>query len=192
MLPVLVVLTGLVYIFLIPEDPQLVKVLFKVIPMALIIFYAFLRLPERSFRTAFHRLMMTGIIVCILADAVIAYSFIAGLAIFLLGHVFYLAGFMLRTSGTRVKWFATVPIALYSYVLASQLLGALAGRGDTVMMGALLFYIVVISVMVLFAVLTGNLWVIMGSILFYFSDTLIAWNRFITDIEHSAVFIMSL
>ncbi|WP_311280637.1 hypothetical protein [Peribacillus simplex] len=39
-LPAAILITGLLYIFFIPEEPLIIKIMFKVIPMLLILLYA--------------------------------------------------------------------------------------------------------------------------------------------------------
>jgi uncharacterized membrane protein YhhN len=52
-------------------------------------------------------------------------------------------------------------------------------RAAPEMLVPVIAYIGVISVMVISAIGTGNPWAIAGGLLFYASDALIAWNRFL-------------
>ncbi len=54
-----IIVMGLLYIFLIPSDPTVVKLIFKVIPIALIIYYACLVLRRITFHDALFKTACT-------------------------------------------------------------------------------------------------------------------------------------
>ncbi|WP_226672260.1 lysoplasmalogenase [Rossellomorea aquimaris] len=188
-LPILIALMAALYLFIIPQDPLPVKVIFKLIPMFLIIFYAFRQLPAKS--ASFMRLILIGLFFCMLGDAFIAFSFVAGLGAFLVGHVFYLSGFLKVSSMTKWRLAAAIPIALYSFTIGSQLIEALRTGGDDVLVIPVLAYMVIISLMALSAIMTGNKLAISGSLLFVLSDSILSWNMFVAAIPYSDVLIMS-
>lgn len=90
-LPLLILMMSLLYIFFIPEDPFGVKLLFKLIPMGLIILYAYLQFPAD--RRPSHWLLLAGLLFCMLGDGLLPIWFVFGLGTFLVGHLFYLAAF---------------------------------------------------------------------------------------------------
>jgi uncharacterized membrane protein YhhN len=105
--------------------------------------------------------------------------FVAGLGAFLLGHIAYIVGFWV--SDEIEGDLLAVGIALVVIGLAT--VGRMIMRGiratEPEMTVPVTAYMLVISVMVLSAVGTGNSWAIVGSLLFYASDALIAVNKFI-------------
>ncbi|WP_254780684.1 lysoplasmalogenase [Bacillus sp. UNCCL13] len=181
--------TAVIYIFIIPEEPLGIKIVFKLIPMILIIFYAFTRLPAISITA--HRLVIMGLFFCILGDAFIAVSFTAGLGAFLIGHLFYLSGFLKVSLMDRMRLASILPILLYSFIMGSKIISSLLADGNQMLIIPVIAYILAISLMALSAIQTRNIRAIFGSILFVISDSILSWNMFVSDITHSGVFIMT-
>lgn len=131
------------------------------------------------------RAWFVAALVCSLAgDVFLLFAerwFVAGLASFLAGHLAYVTGFWL--SGTVAGPRLAVGAVMVVLALATVGRHILAGvrRADRAMLGPVAAYMVVISAMVASAVGTGNLWAVGGSVSFYASDALIAWNRFIEE-----------
>ena len=189
LIPFLIGLMAFLYIFIVPHEPLAVKITFKLIPMALIIIYAFRHLPHSP--TPAMRLVMTGLFFCMLGDGFIAVSFAAGLGAFLVGHLFYLSGFLKLAQTTKRRLAAIIPIGLYSLIIGSGLLASLNEKGEHALVGPVVAYMLVISIMALSAILTGNRQAIAGSLLFVISDSILSWNMFVTDIVYSDVLIMT-
>lgn len=105
--------------------------------------------------------------------------FVAGLASFLVGHVFYIAGLMVR--GQDGAWFVAglVVVAVAVVVIGLRIVRGVRGGDEAGMAAPVTAYMVVISFMVASAVGTRNVFAIAGAVLFYSSDALIAWNRFV-------------
>jgi uncharacterized membrane protein YhhN len=105
--------------------------------------------------------------------------FVLGLASFLLGHVAYIAGFWV--SGEIGGLPATLGLGLVIGLLLTVGRAVVQGvrLSEPAMTAPVLAYVGVISVMVVSAIGTGNPWAIVGALLFYASDALIAWNKFI-------------
>lgn len=110
--------------------------------------------------------------------------FLAGLASFLLGHIAYVGAFDVPLP-SRLLWFAVV--ALFSAPLARRILRAV---DDTAMRVPVACYIAVIAFMVSSAIASGSAWAIAGSLLFYASDAMIAWNRFVRPFGSARVSII--
>ena len=114
--------------------------------------------------------------------------FVFGLAAFLVAHVAYIVGFFTDPPGA-VAWLvaAVVVIAVLAPV-ARRIVGALGSEPELrAPVGA---YILVISVMVATALATGNVLAALGAALFAWSDSMIAWNRFVRPVRHADVAIM--
>ncbi|MGM0852705.1 MAG: lysoplasmalogenase [Bacillota bacterium] len=186
--PTLIGIMAAIYIFIIPPEPLTLKIVFKLIPMALIILYAFRQLPAKP--SPAMRLIMIGLFFCILGDGFIAVSFVAGLGAFLVGHLFYLSGFLKMSSMNKMRLAALLPIALYSFFIGRELITSLLTEGNEGLVIPVVAYMLIISMMALSAILTGNKWAIVGSILFVISDSILSWNRFVSAIPYSDVLIM--
>ncbi|WP_243299296.1 lysoplasmalogenase [Bacillus litorisediminis] len=189
LLPLLIGLMAVLYIFIIPKEPLALAIVFKLIPMALIIVYAFRKLPANPVPAL--RLIIIGLFFCMLGDGFIAVSFVAGLGAFLVGHLFYLTGFLKMSLINKVRLAAILPIALYSFFIGRQLIASLLTEGNEPLVIPVVAYILVISLMALSAILTGNIWATIGSILFVISDSILSWNMFVSGIAYSDVFIMT-
>lgn len=111
--------------------------------------------------------------------------FVAGLASFLLGHVAYVAGF-----GVGEAWPWIAGVALVAVAVGAPILRALLHRGEKELVGPVVAYMTVISVMVACAIGTGDPVAIAGAVLFMLSDSLIAWNRFVRPLAWAPVTIM--
>ncbi len=126
--------------------------------------------------------------------------FLAGLVIFLLAHISYITGF--NTSLPPLK-LASLVLAVLVGIIASQLYQrlarALAQRGEGSMRIPVLIYASAISLMLLSALLTPlkNDWRTIpallagsGAALFFVSDSLIAWDRFVIPLSHRGLKVM--
>ena len=111
--------------------------------------------------------------------------FVAGLASFLLGHVAYIAGF-----GLGEAWPWILGVAVVAVAVGTPILRALLARGEKELVGPVVAYMAVISVMVACAIGTGDAVANAGAALFMLSDSLIAWNRFVRPLAWAPVTIM--
>ncbi|UVI27537.1 lysoplasmalogenase [Paenibacillus spongiae] len=187
-LPALILFMGVLYIFFIPADPHAVKLLFKLIPMWLILLYAYLRMPRD--RNRYHATTLIGLFFCMLGDGLLQW-FVIGLSAFLIGHIFYLTSFITKWRFSKARFATIIPIAAFAVYMGAELVQALIHDGNEALIAPVLLYIVVISLMGWTAIMTGNKWAIMGSLLFLVSDSILSWNMFISDIAYSGVLIMT-
>ena len=130
--------------------------------------------------------------------------FIAGLVAFLLAHVAYIIGFRPRVpsepSVLLIALGLAVMVALVSAQIYRRIAAGLRAKGKQRLLGPVLLYTLVISVMLVCAMLTllSNRWyplhalaVSLGAALFYLSDTVLAWNRFVTPLRNGRLINMS-
>ncbi|WP_448377205.1 lysoplasmalogenase [Fervidobacterium sp.] len=98
-------------------------------------------------------------------------TFIHGMLAFLLGHMFYISGFL--EMGSRPSWIFAVFLLLFglSYFLFIQ--NSLGRERIPV-----LIYVIVISLMVIFASSTNSP-AFPGAILFFISDMLLAYDKYV-------------
>lgn len=186
-LPSLIVVMGVLYIFVIPDQPQAVKVLFKLIPMWLIIAYGYLHMPSNRKRC--HWMIGIGLFFCMLGDGLLGW-FIIGLSAFLIGHLFYVTAFVSRWRFSAIRFFMLIPILAYASFMSWHLLEALIQADNYVMAAAVLVYIIVISFMIWSAIMTGNKLAMAGSVLFAVSDSILAWDRFVSEVVFAGPLIM--
>ena len=99
--------------------------------------------------------------------------FVVGLAAFLLAHVAYIIDFE-ATVSARALWLAIV-LAVAS-PLARRIIRCVGDASLRVPVGV---YMVVISLMVASAAASGSALAAAGAVLFFSSDAVIAWNRFV-------------
>lgn len=187
-LPILISLMSLLYIFLIPSDPYIVKILFKLIPMWLIIAYAYLHIPKP--RRRHHVLLLTGLFFCMIGDGVLHW-FVIGLSAFLIGHLFYMMGFLKKWRFSTLRFLTIVPLGLYSSYMGWEIVHALLHDNNESLIVPVLLYISVIAIMTWSAIMTGHVWAIIGSILFTISDSILSWNLFVSPVAYSGVLIMT-
>ena len=186
-LPAAILIMGILYIFFIPEDPLAIKILFKVIPMILIMFYAYTKNAERM--TRYQQLVLFGLFFCMLGDGLLIW-FIIGLIAFLVGHIFYIAAFLNNWSFSWLRMSSIIPIAVYSTWIGREIVLSLAEKGEHSLIIPVICYVTVISLMGWTAFMTGNPAAIIGGLLFVLSDSILSWNKFVGDITFAGPLIM--
>lgn len=186
-LPVGILLMGLLYIFFIPEEPLAIKIFLKIIPMILILFYAYIKSAERMNR--YQLLVLLGLFFCMLGDGLLIW-FIVGLSAFLIGHLFYISAFLNNWRFSWLRLASILPIAAYSIWIGREIVLSLVAKGESSLIFPVICYIIVISLMGWTAIMTGNVPTIIGGLLFVISDSLLSWNLFIEDITFSGPMIM--
>ncbi|PEL09375.1 lysoplasmalogenase [Bacillus sp. AFS017336] len=185
--PILTLLFGILYIFFIPSEPVSIKILFKLIPMVLIIFYALSQNPHQS--TKYRTLILLGLIFCMIGDGTLIW-FVIGLSAFLIGHLFYAAGFISGWKFSIYRMLSIIPIAIYAFILCSNLVNSLNDSGQDTLVIPVIAYSVAISIMVFTAIMTGNKWAIFGSLLFIISDSILSWDLFVESVKYGHELIM--
>lgn len=137
-----IVLMGLLYIFIIPDTPLLMKLLFKIIPIMLIIYYAFIQAPEN--RNLTHIFIFIGLGFSMIADGSIIYSFIAGLIFFFIAHLFYIGAFIKQYHFSPLRTLSLVLLIIVSIFIGNSLIDGLQESGETALMIPVILYIAVI------------------------------------------------
>lgn len=117
-------------------------------------------------------------------------AFIPGLVSFLLAHVAYVVALLvLGVTGVALAIGAVLVTAAVT-TLGLRVVRAVRESVEADFAAPVLAYIVVISLMVACAVGTGRPFAIVGAVLFYTSDALIAWNRFVEELPAGRLAIM--
>ena len=188
LLSLFILVLSIIYIFFIPHEPFLLKLLFKLIPMWLIIYYAFIQKTEADRKDK--GLILAGLFFCMLGDGLLHW-FIIGLSCFLVGHIIYTFGFLKQWTFSKLRFLSFLPLLAFDLVIGDKLITALQASGKDGLVIPVIFYIGAISLMAWAAFMTGNLYAIFGSLLFVISDTILSWNMFISDVPYSHFFIMT-
>ncbi|QPQ33430.1 lysoplasmalogenase [Lysinibacillus sp. JNUCC-52] len=182
----LAVLFGLYYIFFFSHIDQSLKLLYKVIPMILIIVMAATQ-KTKSIKK-YQLLIVIGLIFCMVGDYTLQW-FLIGLTSFLIGHIFYIFAFS-STNEQPVPTWAKVVLLLYGVAMASWIATTVFKSGETVLTFAVLAYISIILTMGWTAIRTGSSFAIIGAILFIASDSYLAINKFVLPLPFSHEVIM--
>jgi uncharacterized membrane protein YhhN len=116
--------------------------------------------------------------------------FVAGLASFLLAHLAYIVGFAIGglTAGLVIAGLAVVAIA--AGMVGIPIVRNVASKHRRLIV-PVVTYMTAISAMVVLSLGSGEPLAIVGALLFYCSDSLIAWDRFVTSLSWGRPAIMS-
>lgn len=143
-----------------------------------------------------------GILLSLLGDILLMISldrlFLHGLVAFLLAHVFYIIGFNIPIPAISA-WSVILAILIGwgGARVIRRILTSVAASGNVRMRLPIIVYSVVISVMLLSAMIKLNdlswnagasLLVALGAFLFYISDVILAWNKFVAPIQHGRIY----
>lgn len=139
-----------------------------------------------------------GLIFCLAGDVILMLPpkiFIFGLLAFLVGQVCYVIGF--STSAPFLNlWgvFLVIVLGIYVGWLYPRVAASLSEKGMTGLKIPVLIYSIVISLMVYSALMTftrpgwpvaAALSASIGAVLFYISDSTLAWDRFVNPLPHA-------
>ncbi len=156
-----------------------------------------------------------GVIFCLAGDVFLMVPrnmFIFGLLSFLLGHVFYILGlnntppftnlaglFLLLVLLKPLAIISVILLVLYIVWLYLKLARGLQTRGEAKLRIPVLIYAIVIGLMVFSALMTwyrsgwtsaAALSVSIGALLFFISDSMLAWDRFLNPLSHARLKVM--
>jgi uncharacterized membrane protein YhhN len=123
-------------------------------------------------------------------DAGASSWFVAGLGSFLLAHLAYVGGMLVDGVVLTRFGIGLALVALAVSVVGLTVLRAVRAGPDPELVGPVTAYIVVISAMVACAIGVGHPAGVAGAALFYASDSLIAWNRFVRQLPRGRLAIM--
>jgi uncharacterized membrane protein YhhN len=139
-----------------------------------------------------------GILFSLAGDVFLMFSdrwFIPGLVSFLLAHVAYIVGFNIPLPVVSPTWALVVALVLaFSAArLLRRIVAGLAAKGERKLISPVIVYGMVITLMLLSAMLTlfrlewkatPAALVSVGAMLFFFSDVILAWNKFVAPIKN--------
>ena len=139
-----------------------------------------------------------GILFSLLGDVLLMISldrmFIFGLIAFLLAHVFYLVGFQNELTEFNAWSVLLIVILSISAVrVMRRIVSAIRAKGQIRLINPVILYSTVITVMLYAAMTTisnpewktsASFFVSVGAFLFYLSDLILAWNKFVAPIKN--------
>lgn len=147
-----------------------------------------------------------GIVLSLLGDVLLIISFegmfLLGLVAFLFAHIFYITGFQ-EELGTINSWSLILAmfIAINVGRLLRRIVGAMRTKGEKNLVIPVILYGTIISVMFYAAMSTvydpawktsAAFFVSAGAFLFCASDTVLAWNRFVSPVKNGKVWNIAL
>jgi uncharacterized membrane protein YhhN len=121
-------------------------------------------------------------------------TFIFGLISFLFAHIAYIIGF--RDEFQAVSFMSVlmaIILGISAIRVMRRIVSAVREKGQTRLIGPVILYSIIITVMLYAAMLTlsdpvwkagDSLLVAAGAFLFYLSDIILAWNKFVTPIPN--------
>ncbi|MGE7111312.1 lysoplasmalogenase [Lysinibacillus sp. NPDC047702] len=175
---------GFYYIFFYSHIEESLKLIFKIIPMLLIIILA---ASQKSFKK-YQLLIVVGLVFCMVGDYTLQW-FLIGLTSFLIGHIFYIFAFS-STNERQVPSWAKIILLVYGASMAVWIAGTVLSSGDVVLGIAVIAYISIILSMGWTAIRTGSTFAIIGALLFIASDSYLAINKFVMPLSFSHEVIM--
>jgi len=143
-----------------------------------------------------------GIILSLAGDVLLMLSldrfFLFGLVAFLLAHLAYVIGFNIPLPEFSLWGIVfAVMVSLGGARVIRRIVDALPSRGQARMRMPIIVYSTVISIMLLSAMIklmdltwdaNAALLVSSGAFLFYISDIILAWNKFVAPIQHGRIY----
>jgi len=136
---------------------------------------------------------VAALVLCLIGDVFLMLPhdlFVFGLASFLLGHLAYIVGMHVDgVDGARFMVGIVIVMVLLA-IIGTRILKAVRTGPEPAMAGPVVAYMFVISAMVASAIGVGHPAGVVGASLFYASDALIAWNRFIGETRHGRLAII--
>lgn len=143
-----------------------------------------------------------GILLSLIGDIFLMLSvdrfFMAGLISFLFAHLAYIVGFNIPLPGVSA-WglILAVMVGWGGVRVIRRIVDSLSAKGQTRLRVPVLVYALVISLMLLSAGLKltdlswnagASLLVSVGAFLFYISDIILAWNKFVAPIQNGRMY----
>jgi alkenylglycerophosphocholine/alkenylglycerophosphoethanolamine hydrolase len=108
---------------------------------------------------------------------------VAGIGAFLAGHLAYAVGFRFAGFSSVGSTVGVTIVAATAGLFLRAVMNALRTSGRDKLRNAVLAYAVVISLMTVSATASGNLVAAAGGLLFFFSDVIFAWYRFVKPVR---------
>lgn len=192
-----------VHIFAGEQDQGMIANISKPALLTVLIAYFFIDLLNGK-KDSFGFLILAGLSFSLIGDILLIFQdelaiyFMLGLGSFLIAHLLFIAAFTKTYLVNheikflqRYGWVMLLIVA-YAWFFFDAVKASLGS-----MMGPVLIYIMVISLMLLIALnrfrkvsAASFAWITVGAFFFVASDSLLAWNKFFRELDHSHLLIM--
>jgi len=149
-----------------------------------------LRPVSESQRDIFVAALFLSLLGDVLLLGAAASWFMAGLAAFLGAHLAFIDGFLVGGVKPGLLLVSIQPVLVVSALVGGRVLGELGKAGRASMAAPVALYLLAISAMVVLAGAGGRPAAAAGAVLFYASDVLIAWTRFVRPLSWAPLPIM--
>ena len=193
-----------VHIFAGEQDQEVLAKATKPAILGLLIVYFAFDLVKNKQRNSFGYLILVALIFSLGGDLFLIFQgeaslyFILGLGSFLIAHILYIAAFTKTyLVNHEIKFlkkygWAMLLVVAYGWFFFNAIKDFLG-----TMIGPVMIYTMVITLMLLIAlnrfrkVSTASfLWISSGALFFVASDSLLAWNKFVRELQHPDLLIM--
>ena len=137
--------------------------------------------------------MVVGLVASLAGDVFLMGDerwFIAGLGSFLVGHLAYIVALQLAPTSVPGTLLGLAVVAAAVPLAGWRIVKGVALGDHRAMVVPVVAYSIVISAMVVSAFGTEAAWAIVGASLFYASDTILAWNRFLEPRRYGPLAVM--
>jgi len=190
----LIILSAILYlIFALYFDSKLYKFIWKPGTMVLIIILA---IAESGLSTVFSYWVLVALLFSLMGDISLMLHkrwFIYGLASFLIAHILYIGGFLVTFSFafSANDLLLIVALLVIAVLFYGYLFQTVREEGGRMLLFAVACYILVITIMLSLAILTGIPILIVAACLFFISDSILAVNRFKVKFQLADYLVMS-
>lgn len=167
------------------------RYLFKPGTMLLIIALAATAAPEAG---GYGYLILAGLLCSVAGDIFLvlpADRFIAGLISFFIAHLLYIVAFTAAGPFSLLDGLVAAALIIVGGLLFRRLQPGVLAHGGKGMLLPVSLYLTIISVMVLRAVMAREPLLLAGALLFFLSDGILAWDRFVRPFERANLAIMT-
>jgi len=191
LLIVAIIFSGIGYLIALSGENMAMRWILK---PGTIILMIVLAATARNAAKPYKNLIIAGLFLSAIGDSFLLLSgnqwFTFGLVAFLIAHLAYVAAFVTRWRFTPIQLLALFPIMAYSYLLLLKLHEGMLLSGNAGLWMPVLVYVIVISIMIWSAVISRSWVAVAGAILFFMSDSLLAWNMFVTSFSWAGYGVM--
>lgn len=173
-----ILVSGAAYLYAVARGQRRWRYLLKPGTMLLIMALA---LSGWTPGSAYDRFIVAGLAVSVVGDIFLMLPdrFMHGLGAFLAAHLCYIAAFGWGTAFGLNDALVLGALAAAAVPLFRRLRRGVLETGGSLMLTAVGLYVAVIAVMVWRAVAYGSPIAVAGAFLFFLSDALLGWNRFV-------------
>jgi uncharacterized membrane protein YhhN len=174
----LVLVCGLGYVAILNTDNTILKYALKPATTAFIILLAVYVMNTGLLA---HWLVVVGLFFSLIGDVFLRMPpkwFMHGLAAFLLAHIMYILAFTRKSPWGLIDLGIVLILAVIVALYFNHLRKPVGAAGGLPLQIAVIAYMTVISLMIWRAFATGQPMLMVGSLLFYASDAVLAWMQF--------------